>query len=70
MPANGWVSKGEMFGAARLHAFAPHFEGAGLHLAAHEAHYGRFIQAKLHFNRLKGRAIFPSHLNDAGNIWS
>jgi hypothetical protein len=65
---NGYIAQCRMLGSARVHAFAPHFEGARFHLAAHQAHDGGFFQAKLRLNRFKGRAIFPSHLDDAGNI--
>jgi hypothetical protein len=68
MPRYGYITQSRMFCGARTHALAPHFEGAGFHLAAHQAHDGGFVEAKLRFDGFKGRAVFLSHLDDARNI--
>lgn len=57
-----------MLGRTAMHALPPHFEAAALHLAAHECNDGFFVQSELQFNGLKGRAVFPSHLDDAVDV--
>ena len=56
---------------AAIYPFAPQVEAAALKFFAHEGDNARFGQAKLGFDGLKGRAIFPGHLDDAvyiGNL--
>jgi hypothetical protein len=57
-----------MFGHAARHSFAPHPERRWLHMAAHEVDYPGLVQAELRFNGFKGSAVFPSHLDDAGDV--
>lgn len=57
-----------MLGTAPSHALAPHFERAALHFFAHQCNHSRLVQPKLHFNRLKRRAVFPRHFNNARDI--
>jgi hypothetical protein len=54
-----------MFCFAGSHAFAPHPEAGGKGVAPHEFDHFLFSKAKLNFNGLEGRAVFPCHLNDA-----
>jgi hypothetical protein len=59
-----------MFGTASLHSLAPQAVAPGLQLALHQGFHVIFLQPKLHINRFKGRAVFPSHLDDAVGVLS
>ena len=57
-----------VFGAAAVHAFAPHAKTAGQTVRPHEINYFAGRQTKLKAQGIKGRAVFPRHLNDAVNF--
>jgi hypothetical protein len=46
---------------------SPHLEGGRFHVLAHQVNNSGLIQAKLGLNCLKGRTVFPSHLDNARN---
>ena len=54
-----------VFGAAAVHAFAPHAKTAGQTVRTHEVHHLAGRQTKLKAQGIKGRAVFPRHLDDA-----
>jgi hypothetical protein len=54
-----------VFGAAAVHAFAPHAKTAGQTVRPHEINYFAGRQTKLKAQGIKGRAVFPRHLDDA-----
>ena len=54
-----------MFSAATGDPLSPHPKATRLHGLAHEPDDVFFFEAKLQFDRLKGGAIFPGHLNNA-----
>ena len=57
-----------MFGAATRDTLTPQPERSRLELTPHERDHRALCQAKLQGNRVKRRAIFPSHFNDSGHI--
>ena len=54
-----------MLGRSPFYALAPHVKGTALHLLAHDGPDLVLLQPILYFNRLKWRAIFPRHFDDA-----
>jgi hypothetical protein len=54
-----------VFGGAACHTFAPHPKGRGLHVPAHQGHYGRFVQSELDRDGLECGAVFPRHFDNA-----
>ena len=54
-----------MFGRPALHSRSPHFEGASLHISAHELNGLTFTYAKLRRDGIKWRAVFPCHFDDS-----
>jgi hypothetical protein len=44
---------------------SPHPKRGGFHMPAHQVNDSGLIQAKLGFNRLKCRTVFPSHFDNA-----
>ena len=62
------VSEGAVLGRAALHAFAPHPKRAGFQRVAHQANDVRLSPSRALLNGLKGRPVFPSHLNDGRDI--
>ena len=44
---------------------SPHFEGGRFHVLTHQVDDSGLIQAKLGLDRLKGRTVFPRHLDNA-----
>jgi hypothetical protein len=63
-----WASQRPVFGRSAFHALAPHPERTGLKLVAHEANHIRFRPPHPFLNGFKRSPVFPSHLNDDGNI--
>ena len=55
-----------MFGRPALHSRSPHFEGASLHISAHELNGLTFTYAKLRRDGIKWRAVFPCHFDNTG----
>ncbi len=53
-----------MLGDSTIHALTPHTKTGWQGVRAHEIDDVFFFQAKLHFDGLKRRSIFPGHLND------
>ena len=54
-----------VLGEPALYALAPQFEALSLEGLAHQCADLVLLQAKLHLDRLKRRAILPGHLHDA-----
>jgi len=58
----------QVFGVSATDPLAPKPETAGLQALLHQANHRFFRQAKLVFNRLKRRSVFPGHLDNAGSL--
>jgi len=52
-----------MFGEAPFHSFTPHFKRAFFHVATHKINDRGLSQTVLQANHLKGRSVFPRHLD-------
>jgi hypothetical protein len=57
-----------VFSIPAAHALSPHPETGLFAIQAHEFDDLFFFQAKLEFDCLKGRTIFPSHLDDSVDV--
>ena len=62
------VAQSQMLGFAAVHPLTPHFKRRGLHVVAHQGSDFVLSKAKLSVDRIKGRAIFPSHGDDPVNV--
>lgn len=54
-----------MLGTTTRDSHSPHFERRKSEVRAHQRDHRRFTEPELTFNRLKGRTIFPRHLDDS-----
>jgi hypothetical protein len=57
-----------VLGVTTRYTLAPKFKGCAFEFATHQLYHLCFTQAELLCNGLKGRAIFPRHLDDSGNV--
>ena len=57
-----------MLGLATGHPRAPALERASRNVGSHDLDHLLLGQTKLGSNGFKGRAIFPSHFNDAADV--
>jgi len=62
---DAFCADGSVFGPSSFDSFAPHVKGAAFHVLAHDCPHLIFFDAVLHFDGIKRRSIFPSHLNNA-----
>ncbi len=56
---------GAVLGLAACDALTPHLERRAFHRLAHQLDHLLFGDAELVFDRLKGGAVLPGHLDDA-----
>ena len=61
-------SQPSVFGCPPLHAGAPFFPVAQVHLVLHDADHFRFGDAKLGFDGVEGRAVLPCHFHNAVEV--
>ena len=62
------ISQGAVFGHSARNPPSPQVERLGLQFRPHESNDLGFCQAHAVFDRLKGRTVFPCHLNHKGYV--
>jgi hypothetical protein len=62
------VSERAMLGDTPSHSHAPHAKGAGFELLPHESDDVRLRQTYTRLDGLKGRSVFPRHLNHGRDV--
>ena len=68
-PVDRGRAQGQVFGGAPRHPLAPQAKRARLELAAHERDDGALVEPELQSDGLKRCAVFPSHFDDAGDVF-